>query len=323
MTLGISATSPFESVHVSIDLETTGLDQGRDTIIEVGAVKFQGDQVMDTFQTLINPGRNIPEFIQRLTGIKPSQVSRAPFFSSIAGELADFVEQHPVIGHNVKFDLGFLASHGLQLQNPAYDTWDLASALLPHVQQYSLAYLSDYFKVDLRNHHRALADASATHQVFVKLLRRAEQLDPGLLAHLTHLSMRSRWSISPLLSGIQHSLPQGPAAAGLTGLDTEALAARLGRPEKRRADSSKADLGRGQDYQSAGGAGPLLQQLLGVRTPAGARRNVVGGHPGDLPQPAPGGGRGHRRGQVDSLPAPGGAVRGGPRTAGGRLDQHH
>ena len=263
MTLGIPATSPFESTHVSIDLETTGLDQDRDTIIEVGAVKFQGGQVIDTFQTLINPGRNIPEFIQRLTGIKPSQVARAPFFSSIADELGDFVEHHPVIGHNVKFDLGFLASHGLQLQNPAYDTWDLASMLLPHAQQYSLAYLSDYFNVDLRNHHRALADASATHQVFIRLLRRAEELDPGLLAHVVHLSMRSRWPIGSLLSGIQQSGPQGPAAAGLTGLDVEALSARLGRPEKRRADSSKAALDEDKTINLLGAQGPFAQSFSG------------------------------------------------------------
>ena len=263
MTLGISSTSPFESVHVSLDLETTGLDQDRDTIIEVGAVKFQGGQVIDTFQTLVNPGRTIPDFIQRLTGIKPGQVARAPFFSSIAHELDDFLEHHPVIGHNVRFDLGFLSSHGLQLQNPAYDTWDLASMLLPYAQQYSLAYLSDHFKVDLRNHHRALADASATHQVFVQLLRRAEELDPGLLAHLAHLSLRSRWSISPLLTGLQQGMPQGTAAAGLTGLDTEALAARLGRPEKRRADSSKASLDEDKIINLLGAQGPFAQSFSG------------------------------------------------------------
>ncbi len=292
MTLGVPAASPFGSVHVSVDLETTGLDQDRDTIIEVGAVKFQGGQVIDTFQTLVNPGRNIPEFVQRLTGIKPSQVSRAPFFNTIAGELGDFLENHPVIGHNVKFDLGFLASHGLQLQNPAYDTWDLASTLLPHAQQYSLAYLSDYFKVELRNHHRALADASATHQVFVELLRRAEQLDPGLLAHLVHLSLRSRWSIAPLLSGLQGSLPQGTAGAGLTGLDTEALAARLGPAGEAAGRQFQSRPGRGQDYRPAGSAGPLRPQLLRVRTQAGARGDAIRGYSRHLPQPAPGGGRG-------------------------------
>ena len=264
MTLGIPTTTPFDLVHVSLDLETTGLEQGRDTIIEVGAVKFQGVQVIDTFQTLINPGRSIPEFIQRLTGIKPSQVDRAPFFNSIADELSGFIENYPVVGHNVQFDLGFLASHGLKLGNTAYDTWDLASALLPHSPQYSLAYLSEYFKVTLNNHHRALADASATHNVFVELLRRAEQLDPGLLAHLVNLSTRSKWAIAPLLSGLLHGLDNnGPTAFGLTGLNLDNLSARLGRPEKRRSNSKLQSLDEDKIVSLLGGQGPFAGRFPG------------------------------------------------------------
>ena len=264
MTLGIPATTPFDLVHVSLDLETTGLEQDRDTIIEVGAVKFQGGQVIDTFQTLINPGRSIPEFIQRLTGIKPSQVARAPSFNSIADELSGFIENYPVVGHNVKFDIGFLASHGLKLGNTAYDTWDLASALLPHSPQYSLAYLSDYFKVTLEHHHRALADASATHQVFLELLHRAEQLDPGLLAHLVNLSTRSRWAIAPLLSGLLHSTAEGgPTAFGLTGLDLDNLSTRLGRPEKRRSDSKLDSLDEDKIVNLLGSRGPFAGKFPG------------------------------------------------------------
>ena len=264
MTLDIPTTTPFDLVHVSLDLETTGLEQDRDTIIEVGAVKFQGEQVIDTFQSLVNPGRSIPEFIQRLTGIKPNQVARAPFFDSIADELSGFIDNFPVVGHNVQFDIGFLASHGLKLRNTAYDTWDLASALLPQSAQYSLAYLSDYFKVALHNHHRALADATATHKVFVELLRRAEQLDPGLLAHLVNLSTRSRWSIGPLLSGLQNSLADsGPTAFGLTGLDMDNLSARLGRPEKRRSDSKLGSLDEDKIINLLGRQGPFATRFSG------------------------------------------------------------
>lgn len=74
----VSESPALDQIYVALDLETTGLDPARDTIIEVGAVKFQNDQVIDTFQTFVNPGRNIPEFIQRLTGISPQQVKRAP-----------------------------------------------------------------------------------------------------------------------------------------------------------------------------------------------------------------------------------------------------
>ena len=155
MSLTYPTVSPFDQICVALDLETTGLDSDRDTIIEVGAVKFQGDLVIDTFQSFVNPGRPIPEFIQRLTGITPSKVKRAPFFASISEELRDFLELYPVVGHNVNFDLGFLASHGLSLDNPAYDTWDLASFLLPRTMQYSLGHLASHFRIEHTTPHLA------------------------------------------------------------------------------------------------------------------------------------------------------------------------
>ena len=264
MALYSPSTTPFELTHVALDLETTGLDQGRDTIIEVGAVKFEGDQVLDTFQTFVNPGRAIPEFVQRLTGISNSQVKRAPFFNAVADRFGDFVEDHPVIGHNVAFDLGFLGSHGLQLDNTAYDTWDLASVLLPSSPQYSLGFLSDYFGVSHVDRHRALGDARATFQVFMKLLRRAEDLDSGLLAHMINLSNRSHWSIGQLFSGLPNAKGNGvPSAFGLTGLDLDNLAARLGRPEKRRSESNLATLDEDKIINLLGTNGPFAKTFSG------------------------------------------------------------
>ena len=250
--------------HVALDLETTGLDQGRDTIIEVGAVKFEGDQVLDTFQTFVNPGRAIPEFVQRLTGISNNQVKRAPFFNAVAEGFGDFVEDHPVIGHNVAFDLGFLGSHGLPLDNTAYDTWDLASVLLPSSPQYSLGFLADYFGVSHVDRHRALGDARATYQVFIKLLRRAEDLDSGLLSHMINLSNRSHWSIGQLFSGLLNAKSDsGPSAFGLTGLDLDNLAARLGRPEKRRPESNLATLDEEKIINLLGTNGPFANTFSG------------------------------------------------------------
>ncbi|MBM3943310.1 MAG: hypothetical protein FJ316_10395 [SAR202 cluster bacterium] len=224
-------------VCVALDLETTGLDPNRDTILEVGAVKFQGRRVIDTFQTFVNPGRPIPEFIQRLTGITPQHVRRAPFFSSIAPSLAEFVGSCPVVGHNIAFDLRFLEAHGLTFVNTSYDTWDLASVFLPRNPEYSLGALAKYLEVSHTSPHRALADAQATHGVFTTLLGRAAALDPGLLAYIGGLASRSQWSIAPVLAGLGGA---GAAASGLTGLDLGNLAARLERPEKRRADGTVA-----------------------------------------------------------------------------------
>ncbi len=265
MSLHLPVTSPFEQVHVALDLETTGLESARDAIIEVGAVKFQDDTVIDTFDTFVNPGRHIPEFIQRLTHITPAQVKRAPYFNSVVGPLEDFIGDHPVIGHNVAFDVGFLAANGLPLNNATYDTWDLASVLLPRVGQYALGRLSQLFGVGHANPHRALSDAKATQGIFLEFLRQAEALDSGLLAYIVNLATRSRWSITPLLAGLQSGthLGGGPAMFGLTGLDMDNLATRLGRPEKRRSDPSLSSLDEDKISGLLGAQGPFARTFSG------------------------------------------------------------
>ena len=187
----MAAGTPFDQEFVALDLETTGLDSNRDTIIEIGAVKFQGEGEIDIFRTFVNPGRTIPEFVQRLTGITPRQVQRAPSFPTVAGELEDFIGAHPVIGHNIAFDLGFLASHGLPLDNPAYDTWDLASVVLPRTMQYSLRnFLTSYLGVA---HTRRLTGPSSDAQATRESVRGVaapygSELEPGLLAHVSNLA---------------------------------------------------------------------------------------------------------------------------------------
>ena len=234
--------SPFEQVNVALDLETTGLDSNRHQILEVGAVRFRGDEVIETYQTLVNPGVAIPEFIQRLTHISPQQVKRAPFFSSVASEIEDFLGADPIIGHNIQFDIGFLANNGVQLNNPSYDTWDLATVFMPRSRQYSLKYLTSHFQVEHNDAHRALADAMATKNVYVKLLRLAAEQDSGLLAYLSNLASRSDWSISGILAGLEGVGDAQTSSVGLTGLDLEQMSIRLGSPEKRRADPALSDL---------------------------------------------------------------------------------
>ena len=234
--------SPFEQVNVALDLETTGLDSSRHAIMEIGAVRFRGEEVIETYQTMVNPGQAIPEFIQRLTHISPQQVKRAPFFSSVASEIEDFLGADPIIGHNISFDIGFLASSGVHLNNPSYDTWDLASVFMPQSRQYSLKYLTTYFGVEHKDAHRALADAMATKSVYIKLLRLASEQDSGLLNYISNLAARSRWSISAALAGLEGTGSSQTSTVGLTGLDLEQLAVRLSSPEKRRADPSLSDL---------------------------------------------------------------------------------
>ena len=216
--------------YVALDLETTGLNAERDAIIEVGAVKFQEDRVLDVYQTLVNPYRKLPEFVQRLTGIGQREVDRAPAFAAVAGEVQEFVGGLPVVGHNVAFDLDFLSRNGLPLPGDAYDTWDLASVLLPSTTSYALAKLSLQLSVDQARAHRALDDAQATRLVFLALLSMARELDPGTVASIRDLASRARWPVARLFASPAPLQVPPASGVGPDGLDMGALESRLARP---------------------------------------------------------------------------------------------
>ncbi len=156
---------------VALDCETTGLDATKDKIIEVGATKFTLTDNLETFDSLFNPNVQIPAFVERLTGIQNEELLTAPQFGEKLAELREFCAGSTLIGHNIKFDVGFLASHGLDLSAlPSFDTFDLASLVLQRVGSLSLAALADQFGVLHTEAHRALADAEATRDLFHKLI---------------------------------------------------------------------------------------------------------------------------------------------------------
>jgi DNA polymerase-3 subunit epsilon/ATP-dependent DNA helicase DinG len=179
---------------VALDLETTGLDPQLDAIIEIGAVRFQGNRVDREWSTLINPGRPLPPFITQLTGIDDSMLASAPRMREVAEQLHEFVGEEPILGHQVEFDLSFLRRRGLFADNPALDTYDLASVVLPDADRYSLASLAAALGVPVRTSHRALEDARATMQVYQRLFARLLELPPELVQQLAGLAPELDWS---------------------------------------------------------------------------------------------------------------------------------
>ncbi len=186
-------------VYVSLDLETTGLNPQSETILEIGAVKFRGGAASETWHTLVNPKRPIPPYIQALTGITNEMVGGAPIFSSVAGELAGFVRDAPIVGHRISFDLAFLAAHGLSFSNPSVDTWELASILFPELPNHRLGTLAGALGPVNPTPHRALADALAARDVFLALIARASALEYSLLQGITELLGNSESGWGPLL----------------------------------------------------------------------------------------------------------------------------
>ena len=181
------------TTYVALDIESTGLDQDRDAITEIGAVKFNERRIEDEWTTLINPGRQIPDFITGLTGIDNAMVRQAPAFRDIAHEFEAFVGNAPVIGHNVRFDLGFLQKGGILKYNDVIDTYELAAVLMPSAPRYNLGSLGQQLGVLLPATHRALDDAKVTQVVFNRLLEMVHGLPIDLLAEFVRLSEPLDW----------------------------------------------------------------------------------------------------------------------------------
>jgi ATP-dependent DNA helicase DinG len=178
---------------VALDIETTGLDSNSDAILEIGAVRFNGHRVEDEWSSLINPNRPIPPFITQLTGISNEMVRNAPPLRAVLSELADFVGDAPILGHNVRFDLGFLQRAGVFHLNDVLDTYELASVLMPTASRYNLGALGQILGILLPATHRALDDARVTHAVFVELYQRALNLPLDLLAEIVRMGEPLDW----------------------------------------------------------------------------------------------------------------------------------
>ncbi|MGB8647257.1 MAG: helicase C-terminal domain-containing protein [Anaerolineae bacterium] len=182
-------------IYVALDLEFTGLNPDHDAILEVGAVKFRGDEVLDTWSCLINPGRPLPMKVERLTGITQADIERAPSFRSMLPSLTRFVSEYPIVGHTVSVDLAFLQRSGMSLPNTALDTFELACILMPYASRYSLMRLAQELGIEYPTAHRALADAKCTHSLFITLLDRATGLNQKIIQEIVRLSDRTDWPL--------------------------------------------------------------------------------------------------------------------------------
>lgn len=200
---------------VVLDLETTGGSPDACRITEIGAVKYRGGECLGTFQTLVDPRSAIPADIVYLTGITPSMVAGAPPIEAALPALLEFVRDAVVVGHNTRFDMGFLQANAARLgyprlTNQVIDTCALARRLVrDEVPNCTLSTLARHFRTAVDPCHRALADAQATADVFHKLLERAGSL--GVLA-LDDLLALPRTAAHPQAAKLRWvaSLPRAP-----------------------------------------------------------------------------------------------------------------
>lgn len=165
-----------EASFVVVDLETTGGGPERgDSIIEIGAVRVSGGNVVDTFQSLIDPGRRLPPFITRLTGIDDAMLAGQPPIADILPQFARFAADAVLVAHNARFDRAFLdAAWRIVLGQPVAShflcTLRLARRLLPALRKRSLDALAAHFGILSVDRHRALGDARITAEVLFHML---------------------------------------------------------------------------------------------------------------------------------------------------------
>ncbi len=171
-----------ETDFVVFDLETTGAKTPPCRITEIGAYRVRKGEIIEEFQTLVNPETLIPLFISQLTGITDAMVKNAPRFAEIAAEFLNFIGDSILVAHNAHFDLRFL-NHEISRMHKDYRvgnqhlcTVKMSRKLLPQIENHRLNTVADYYRVSLINHHRATDDARATAHIFVNLLNELQIL---------------------------------------------------------------------------------------------------------------------------------------------------
>lgn len=166
-----------QTPFVVVDLETTGLQPALDKIIEIAAVKVVNGQIVGEWDTLIDPGVFIPQESTNINGITTDMVQGQPFLEDVIDDYLNFLGADSVfVAHNTDFDSRFLNHHLIELGRPGMEhprlcTFKLAKHVHPHLSGYGLGALAGWFNIDLPEAHRALHDARATAELFIKFMR--------------------------------------------------------------------------------------------------------------------------------------------------------
>ena len=177
--LGSVVTMPrgqsLDDTFVVFDIETTGLSKETESITEIGAVKVVDGKVIDRFSTFVNPERPIPAEITKLTGITNEMVADAPVITEILPRFLEFCQDAVLVAHNANFDTGFIRLNaerkcGIEVKNTVLDTLELSRSLLPELKKHKLDIVCEQLGVSLEGHHRAVNDAEATAEVFLKFI---------------------------------------------------------------------------------------------------------------------------------------------------------
>ena len=182
--LGEVVTNPkgqsFDDEYVVFDIETTGLNKEKCKIIEIGAVKIRNREIVDRYSTFIDPGEKLSDEIVDLTNITDDMLEGQRPIETVLPEFLDFVGDDVLVAHNASFDTGFVRIKAEELgieyrKNTILDTLQPSRTQLQGLQQHKLDVVAKHLGVSLEGHHRAVNDAEATAEIFLKLVDMLEE----------------------------------------------------------------------------------------------------------------------------------------------------
>lgn len=198
-------------LYAVVDIETTGGFASGNGITEISILVHNGQEVIETYETLVNPGQEIPAYIEALTGISNEMVVTAPLFAAVAAEIYAVLHDKIFVAHNVNFDFSFIKHHlglsGYDLRCKKLCTVRLSRKLLPGYSSYSLGKLCSALNITIHDRHRAGGDARATAELLTLLLK--TDLNDIIVQTLSRASKEQ--VLPPHLSRTQiDKLPQVP-----------------------------------------------------------------------------------------------------------------
>ncbi|MCI5568335.1 MAG: PolC-type DNA polymerase III [Lachnospiraceae bacterium] len=192
----------LDASYVVFDLETTGFSPEHSAIIEIGAVRVEGQKITDRFSTFVNPKVPIPLRIEQLTKINDSMVVGARTIDEILPEFIKFCEGAVLVAHNASFDYSFIKKNcenlGIDIDFTVLDTVSLSRYMLPRLTRFKLDTVAKHLGVSLENHHRAVDDAECTAHIFLKLCKMLTEQGIGDLDALNEKGVLSKEAVRHL-----------------------------------------------------------------------------------------------------------------------------
>lgn len=163
-----------QDIKIVLDIETTGLDYKREKIIEFAAVKIVNNEITEEYETLVNPKQEIKSSSISIHHITPEMVEDAPTIEEVMPKILDFIQDYPIVGHNVIFDYSFINRaceelYGNTVKNHRIDTYHMYKEVFPDDPSHGLESLMNRFNIPFPLRHRAMADAKGLAYVYPHL----------------------------------------------------------------------------------------------------------------------------------------------------------